>query len=177
MCHASVDGAAAVVLSREGLGSRFPRLVSFALTSLPHDPRWPLDGPAIGSPVQTAQTAARAFADADLTPDDIDVVLLHDLCVIEEAITLGSLGLVPEARIAEMAIAGEFAVGGSLPTNTDGGCLARGHPFSATGLAQTVEAVRQLNGVAGDRQVADASRALVHAAGGGGSCAVALLAK
>jgi acetyl-CoA acetyltransferase len=177
MCHASVDGAAAVVLSREGVGSRFPRLVALALTSLPYDPRWPLDGPAIGSPLQTAQTASRAFTDADLAPDDVDVVLLHDLCVIEEAITLGALGLVPERAVAEMALAGEFAVGGALPTNTDGGCLARGHPFSATGLAQTVEAVRQLNGVAGERQVADASRALVHAAGGGGSCAVALFAR
>jgi acetyl-CoA C-acetyltransferase len=76
-----------------------------------------------------------------------------------------------------MALAGELAVGGALPTNTDGGCLARGHPFSATGLAQTVEAVRQLRGVAGARQVAGAHHALVHAAGGGGSCAVALLAR
>jgi acetyl-CoA acetyltransferase len=97
--------------------------------------------------------------------------------VIEEAITLGALGLVPEREVAEMALAGEFAVGGVLPTNTDGGCLARGHPFSATGLAQTVEAVRQLTETAGDRQVMGASRALVHAAGGGGSCAVALLAR
>jgi acetyl-CoA C-acetyltransferase len=177
MCHASVDGAAAVVVSREGAGSRLPRLVSIALTSLPYDPRWPLDGPAIGSPVQTALTAQRAFADADLAPGDVDVVLLHDLCVIEEAITLGSLGLVPEADVAEMALAGEFSLGGSLPSNTDGGCLARGHPFSATGLAQTVEAVRQLEGLAGERQVEGAARALVHAAGGGGSCAVALLAK
>ena len=177
MCHASVDGAAAVIVAREGIGSRFARLAGFALTSLPHDPSWPLDGPAIGSPVQTAQTASRAFADADLAPTDVDVVLLHDLCVIEEAITLGALGLVPERDVAEMALAGEFAVGGALPTNTDGGCLARGHPFSATGLAQTVEAVRQLTGAAGDRQVQGASHALVHAAGGGGSCAVALLAR
>jgi acetyl-CoA acetyltransferase len=177
MCHASVDGAAAVVVARADRASNAPRLAGLALTSLPRDPRWPLDGPAIGSPLQTSLTARRAFTDADLAPTDIDVVLLHDLCVIEEAITLGSLGLVPEADVAEMALGGEFSLGGALPTNTDGGCLARGHPFSATGLAQTIEAVRQLQGGAADRQVDGAARALVHAAGGGGSCAVALLTK
>jgi len=177
MCHASVDGAAAVVVTRGDGGSAHPRLVGLAQTSLPYDPAWPLVGPAIGSPLQTARTAAAAFRAADLAPGDVDVVLLHDLCVIEEAVTLGALGLVPEPDVADMARAGELAVGGALPTNTDGGCLARGHPFSATGLAQTVEAVRQLRGAAGDRQVADARHALVHAAGGGGSCAVALLVR
>jgi acetyl-CoA acetyltransferase len=176
MCHASVDGAAAVVVAREG-GSDDPQLVGLSLTSLPYDPRWPLVGPAIGSPVQTAETAARAFRAGGLTPADVDVVLLHDLCIIEEAITLASLGLVADRDVAEMARSGALAVGGALPTNTDGGCLARGHPFSATGLAQTVEAVRQLTGRCGARQVAGARHALVHAAGGGGSCAVALLAQ
>ena len=103
--------------------------------------------------------------------------MIHDLCVIEEPITLAALGLVPEREVAEMALAGELAVGGSMPTNTDGGCLGRGHPPPATGVAQTVEAVRQLNGAADARQVAGAEAALVHAAGGGGSCAVALLTK
>ena len=176
MCHASVDGAAAVVVTRDDAGSAHPRLAALTQTSLPYDPAWPLVGPAIGSPLQTARTAEEAFRGAGLSPADIDVVLLHDLCVIEEAITLGALGLVPAREVAAMAVAGELARGGALPTNTDGGCLARGHPFSATGLAQTVEAVRQLRGTAGDRQVDDARHALVHAAGGGGSCAVALLA-
>lgn len=177
MCHASVDGAAAVVVARGDSGGDHPRLVGLAQTSLPYDPSWPLDGPAIGSPLQTARTAERAFAMAGLAPGDVDVVLLHDLCVIEEAVTLGSLGLVPERDVAEMALGGELALGGILPTNVDGGCLARGHPFSATALAQTVEAVRQLRGSAADRQVGGARHALVHAAGGGGSCVVALLAR
>jgi acetyl-CoA C-acetyltransferase len=177
MCHASVDGAAAVVVTRDADGGEGPRLLALTQTSLPYDPAWPLVGPAIGSPLQTARTAEQAFTDAGLTPADIDVALLHDLCVIEEAVTLGALGLVPEREVAAMALAGELAVGGALPTNTDGGCLARGHPFSATGLAQTVEAVRQLRGAAGDRQVDRARQALVHAAGGGGSCAIALLAR
>jgi acetyl-CoA C-acetyltransferase len=177
MCHASVDGAAAVLVAREDRDGAAPRLVGMSLTSLPYDPRWPLAGPAIGSPVQTAATAAQAFAVGGLSPADIDVVLLHDLCVIEEAIAVASLGLVRERDVAEMALAGAFSVGGALPVNTDGGCLARGHPFSATGLAQTVEAVRQLRGSAASRQVEGARHALVHAAGGGGSCAVALLAR
>jgi acetyl-CoA C-acetyltransferase len=175
MCHASVDGAAAVILAREDTQEACPRLLACELTSLQHDPKWPLEGPAIGSPAQTARTAALAFEAAEMKPSDVDVALVHDLCVVEEPITLVSLGLAPESQIAEMALAGELAPGGTLPTNTDGGCLARGHPFAATGLAQTVEAVRQLRGVAQDRQVRNAQTALVHAAGGGGSCAVALL--
>lgn len=174
MCHASVDGAAAVVLTRSE-NDRWPQLVALELTSLQHDPTWPLEGPAIGPPSQTAVTASRAFGAAEIDPTDIDVALVHDLCAVEEPITLVSLGLVAAGDVRDMATSAEFALGGALPTNTDGGCLARGHPFSATGLAQTVEAVRQLRGVAGERQVPGARAALVHAAGGGGSCAVALI--
>jgi len=177
MGHASVDGAAAVIVARPGTSIGAVRLLAIEQSSLVHDPEWPLDGPSVGSPRQADLVARRAYRAADLDPESVDVVLLHDLCAIEEPLTLVELGLVARKDVAEMALAGELAVGGALPTNTDGGCLARGHPFSATGLAQTVEAVRQLRGRAAGRQVVGAKTALVHAAGGGGSCVVALLAR
>jgi acetyl-CoA acetyltransferase len=57
-------------------------------------------------------------------------------------------------------------LGGPRPVNTSGGLLARGHPIGATGLAQIVEAVTQLRGTAGGRQVRGARIALTQNAGG-----------
>jgi len=77
---------------------------------------------------------------------------------------------------------GATALGGSVPVNTSGGLIAKGHPPGATGIAQVFEAVTQLRNEAGPRQVADARLALTHCTGGGvsgldhGACTIHLLA-
>ena len=76
------------------------------------------------------------------------------------------LGLAKLGGGAALIRSGQTALGGSLPVNTSGGLLARGHPIGATGLAQIVEAVAQLRGTAGDRQVPGARLALTQNAGG-----------
>lgn len=174
MCHVPVDGAAAVVVTRDSVAGSVA-LVSIEQTSQPDDPGWPASGPVVGPPSQTALTAARAFGSAGLSPAEVDVVSLHDMCVSEEITTLVALGLVTDDEIVELATTGGLGSRGRLPTNTDGGCIARGHPIGATALAQTAEVVAQLRGAAGDRQVVGARTGLVQAAGGGGSCVVALL--
>lgn len=176
MCHASVDGAAAIVVTREAI-ERSVRLLAIEQTSQPDDPTWPASGPVVGPPSQTVATAVRAYAAAGLTADDVDVVSLHDMCVSEELTMLEALGLATGPELVDLAMSGGLATSGRLPTNTDGGCIARGHPMGATGLAQAAEIVLQLRGDAGSRQVADPDVGLVHAAGGGGSCVVALLGR
>jgi acetyl-CoA acetyltransferase len=175
MCHASVDGAAAVVVTGDARAGSVS-LVAIEQTSQPSDPSWPDSGPVAGPPSQATLTADRAYAAAGLRPTDVDVVSLHDMCASEEISTLVALGLATDEEVAELATSGGLATGGRLPTNTDGGCLARGHPIGATALAQAAEVVAQLRATAGDRQVAGARTGLVQAAGGGGSCVVALLA-
>ena len=150
MCHASVDGAAAVVVSRDRTpaSSRTPREWSRRASSTM--PRWPRIGPTIGPPSQTAITARRAFERADVAPGDVGIVSLHDMCASEEVVTLVELGLCDADEVADLVFGGQLSIDGRLPTNIDGGCLARGHPMGATALAQTVDVVRQLRGRVGD---------------------------
>ena len=176
MCHTASDGAAAVVVGATGrVGSVEVRSIS--QTSMIDDPTWPTSGPVIGSPAQAALTAHQAFESAGMDPSEVQVVSLHDMCASEELTTLVSLGLVADDQIVDLVNSGGLLPGGAMPTNVDGGCIARGHPIGATGLAQTGEIVRQLRGDAGSRQVPGARRGLVHGAGGGGSCVVALLGR
>jgi acetyl-CoA C-acetyltransferase len=174
MCHASVDGGAAVVVSADAV-PRSVSLLSIEQTSWPSDPSWPLVGPVVGPPSQITLTAKRAFAAAGVAPGDVGVVSLHDMCASEEITALIAMGLTDSAGVVKLAESGGLASDGSLPTNTDGGCIARGHPIGATGLAQTAEIVSQLRGEADSRQVADPRVGLAQAVGGGGSCVVALM--
>lgn len=174
MCHASVDGGAAVVVSADA-APRSVSVLSIEQTSWPVDPHWPLLGPVVGPPSQITLTAQRAFASASVDPSDIGVVSLHDMCASEEIIALIAMGLTDAHGVVKLAESGGLASNGSLPTNTDGGCIARGHPIGATGLAQTAEIVSQLRGEADSRQVAEPRTGLAQAVGGGGSCVVALL--
>ncbi|MEE2851810.1 MAG: thiolase family protein [Actinomycetota bacterium] len=174
MCHASVDGGAAIVVTADPV----PRAVgvnAIEQTSWPGDPMWPVAGPCVGPPSQITMTAQRAFDAAQVAPNDIGIVSLHDMCASEEITALIALGLADIKEAAELAQSGGLATGGRLPTNTDGGCLARGHAFGATGLAQVAEVVSQLRGEADSRQVADPRIGLAQAMGGGGSCVVAVL--
>ncbi|OBH95864.1 thiolase family protein [Mycobacterium sp. E2733] len=176
MCHASVDGGAAIVVTAD----QPPRSVAINAieqTSWPQDPTWPLTGPCVGPPSQIRLTAQRAFDAAQIAPNDVGVVSLHDMCASEEITALIALGLADAREVAELAQTGELGFAGRLPTNTDGGCLARGHAFGATGLAQAGEVVSQLRGEADSRQVLDPRVGLVQAMGGGGSCVVAVFGR
>lgn len=174
MCHASVDGGAAAVVTA-GKPRRSVAVLSIEQTSWPTDPEWPLVGPVVGPPSQITLTAKRAYTSADVAPSDIGVVSLHDMCASEEITALIAMGLVDSAGVVALAESGGLASDGALPTNTDGGCIARGHPIGATGLAQVAEVVNQLRGEADSRQVTDPRVGLAQAVGGGGSCVVGLL--
>jgi acetyl-CoA acetyltransferase len=174
MCHSAADGAAAVVVTRSSL-PRAISLLAIEQTSRPVYPSWPEEGTAVGPPYQTTRTAIMAFAQAKVAPKDVDVVSLHDMCTIEELTTVVALGLCVESEILDLALEGGLTQEGRLPTNTDGGCIARGHPIGATGLVQVAEVVMQLRGEAGERQVHEPEVGLVQSAGGGGSCVVAIL--
>jgi acetyl-CoA acetyltransferase len=174
MCHASVDGAAAAVVTRSSTETSVG-LMAIEQVSNIVDPSRPSIGPAVGPPSQTEFAAKRAYQAAGIGPSEIDLVSLHDMCASEEVITLIELGVCGESDVADLVFAGGLELSGALPTNIDGGCIARGHPMGATALAQVADVVVQLRGRAGDRQAAAARTAVVQTVGGGGSCVVALL--
>jgi acetyl-CoA acetyltransferase len=110
--------------------------------------------------------ARRAFGEANVTPADIDVAEIYDSFTITLLIELESVGFFAKGEAGPAIAAGALGLGGALPTNTHGGLLSFGHSGAAGGLTHVVEAVRQLRGQAGARQVPDAELAFVHGDGG-----------
>lgn len=120
---------------------------------------------------ELTQTGARlsgeeAFARAGLTPDQIDVAMLYDSFTIAVLLQLEDLGFCNKGEAGPFAASGQLRLDGELPVNTHGGCLSHGHPGKPGGIFHIIEAVRQLRGEAGERQVPDARLALVHGSGG-----------
>ena len=112
-----------------------------------------------------ARTGPAAFGRAGVTPADIDVAQLYDSFTSTVLLTLEGLGFCPVGEGGAFVAEGNLGPGGSLPTNTDGGGLAACHP-GMRGMFLLVEAVRQLRGECGPRQVPDARLACVNATGG-----------
>lgn len=153
MCSPISDGGAAVVVSRGGSG---PAVRAMGLA-----------GPGFDSDRDIIATAAaRAYEEAGLGPDDLDVVEVHDATASAEISAYEGLGLCPRGEGGAMAHRGDTALGGRIPVNTSGGLTSRGHPVGATGLAQIVELCLQLRGGAGERQVEGARVALAENHGG-----------
>ncbi len=112
------------------------------------------------------QSGRIAYEMAGVGPADIDVAELYDCFTIVPIIELEELGFVPHGDGGAFFEAGHARIGGKLPINTHGGMLSHAHAGAAGGLFGIVEAVRQLRGGEGERQVRGAKLALVHNEGG-----------
>jgi acetyl-CoA acyltransferase len=111
--------------------------------------------------------AERAYRMAEIRPDDVDVVELHDAAASAELSVPEELGLAPQdGGGVELLRSGASSLKGSLPINPSGGLLSKGHPIGATGCAQIAELVDQLRGRCGKRQVREPEIALAENAGG-----------
>jgi acetyl-CoA acetyltransferase len=120
------------------------------------------------------QSGKLAFERAGLTPDDVDVCQIYDAFTSMVLLSLEALGFCGKGEGGPFVEDGKLRVGGALPTNTDGGGLSACHP-GMRGMFLMVEAVKQLRGEAGDRQVPDAEIACVNGTGGWFSSASTLL--
>ena len=159
MCSPISDGAAAALLVSEELlppGSPVVAVLASVVRSAPAD----------GQASVTGLAARAAYEAAGIDPVDLDCAEVHDAAASAELVIYEQLGLAKLGDGPALIRSGQTALGGSLPVNTSGGLLARGHPIGATGLAQIVEVVAQLRGTAGDRQVPGARLALTQNAGG-----------
>jgi acetyl-CoA acetyltransferase len=159
------DGGGAVVLASERVAKNCAKEPVWILgaadaTSHVSMSEWPdfTTSPA-------AVSGPKAFAQAGVRPEDIDVCQLYDSFTSTVLLTLEDLGFCPKGDGGKLIESGALRPGGALPTNTDGGGLASCHP-GMRGMFLMVEAVRQLRGECGDRQVDGARLACVHAMGG-----------
>ncbi len=112
-----------------------------------------------------ARSGALAYAMAGLGAKDMDVVQVYDAFTISTLLFLEDLGFCAKGEGGAFAASGAIAPGGSLPVNTSGGGLSYCHP-GMFGLFVLIEAVRQLRGQCGARQVAGAETAIAHGNGG-----------
>jgi acetyl-CoA acetyltransferase len=112
-----------------------------------------------------AESGAQAYAMAGLDPRDIDVVMVYDAFTITTLLFLEDLGFCPKGEGGRFVADGAIAPGGRLPVNTNGGGLSYCHP-GMYGLFVLMEAVRQLRGECGARQVQGCETAIAHGNGG-----------
>ncbi|MDX1414892.1 MAG: thiolase domain-containing protein [Candidatus Promineifilaceae bacterium] len=119
------------------------------------------------------QSAERAYRQAGIEPQDVDLFELHDAFSIMAALSLEACGFAEPGQGVRLAQEDEILPSGRIPICTMGGLKARGHPVGATGLYQLVEATLQLRGEAGDAQIDGARVALTQNIGGSGATIVA----
>ena len=160
-CLVTDGGAAAVVTRRE----RAANPVEILGVAEAHSHRHISEMPDVVH-TAAAESGARAFAEAGLTPDDVDVLELYDAFTITPILFAEDLGFCAKGEGGAFFEGGRTAPGGDgIPVNTNGGGLSYCHP-GMYGLFLIVEAVRQLRGECGERQVGEADIALVHGNGG-----------
>ncbi len=111
-------------------------------------------------------SGAQAYAMAGLSPRDVDFAELYDCFTPVVLVELEDLGFCAKGEGGPFVEAGHTALGGSLPTNTHGGLLSHCHPGNPGSMFALTEAVVQLRGAAGERQVDGAEIGCVHAQGG-----------
>jgi acetyl-CoA acetyltransferase len=107
----------------------------------------------------------KAFADAGITPADVDVFQMYDSFTYTVLVVLEDLGFAPKGEGGAFVADGNLRLGGALPTNTDGGGLSSTHP-GMRGLYLLCEGTRQLRGEGGDSQVDGAEIAVCSGSGG-----------
>ena len=167
MCSPISDGAAAVVLCNAAglkrLKGESRRAVRVLASVVQTGSQRGIDEP---HKIVAHLAARKAYEQAGVGPQDIDVAEVHDATAMGEILNAESLMLVPFGEGGPAAERGDFTVGGRMPINPSGGLESKGHPIGATGLGQLHELVTQLRGEAGQRQV-EGARIAAHENGGG----------
>jgi acetyl-CoA acetyltransferase len=132
-----------------------------------------------GRPASVSEVAARdAFEAAAIAPSDVDVCQVQDTETGAEVMHMAECGFCAHGEQEKLIAEGATEIGGVLPVNTDGGCIANGEPIGASGLRQVYEIVRQLRGQAGDGQVPGRPRVgFTHVYGAPGVSACTVLAR
>jgi len=117
----------------------------------------------------TVHAAKNAYKQANKKPQDINVAEVHDCFTIAEICAIEDLGFVKKGEGGKAIENKITTIDGSIPVNTSGGLKAKGHPVGATGVAQIIEIVLQLQGRAEKRQLKDAKIGLAQNVGGSGA--------
>jgi acetyl-CoA acetyltransferase len=179
-CSPAEGGAALILASAKKmreLGLSGPRIMGAAVRTRVNG-SFEVFSPSLDiqrgpSPTEIASKAA--YDMAGVGPEDIDVAQIQDTESGAEIMHMAENGLCAHGEQEDLIANGATRIGGALPINTDGGCLACGEPIGASGLRQVYENVQQLRGRAQGRQVERAEVAYSQVYGAPGLSAVAIL--
>ena len=164
-CCLVTDGAAAIVMTRADRAADHAKVPAYVLGAAAATTHMNISAMADLTVTAAAESGPRAFAQAGYGPKDMDVVELYDAFTINTILFLEDLGFCPKGEGGRFVQGGRIAPGGELAVNTNGGGLSCVHP-GMYGLFTVVEAVEQLRGTAGERQIPGARLALAHGNGG-----------
>ncbi len=164
-CCLVVDGGGAIILTSAARAKTLKKKPAYVLGT----------GEALGhatisnmpdlTVTAAAESGPKAFKMAGIKPADVDMLSLYDAFTITPILFIEDLGFCPKGEGGRFVSGGNIAPGGKLPVNTSGGGLSYCHP-GMYGLLVMIEAVRQVRGECGERQVKDCEIALAHGNGG-----------
>ncbi|CAI4227307.1 unnamed protein product [Auanema sp. JU1783] len=180
-CSPTSDGSAAAILCSENFLNKHPHLRAQAVELV--GMKLGTDQPSVFAEKSNIKMigfdmiekiSKELYQETGITPNDVQVIELHDCFAPNELITYEAIGLCPVGKAGELIDRGDNTYGGKWVINPSGGLISKGHPIGATGVAQVVELSNQLRGRCGKRQVPNAKVAMQHNIGIGGAGVVAL---
>ena len=182
MCSANCDGAAAAVVTNgETLRTlsleqqrRAVKVTASVLTTDPWEEACQIL-PNVNT--LTRNAANQAYEQAGVGPSDLDLVELHDCFATAELVHYDNLMLCEPGGAVDFFESGAPWRTGTTPVNVSGGLQSKGHPISATGIANIWEVCQHVRGEGGPRQIEDAKVGLAHVIGLGSACGVHILEK
>jgi acetyl-CoA acetyltransferase len=164
-CCLISDGGAAMIMVRKDRAQDFPKKPVYMLGVGSRTDHNLISCMPDLTTTAAKEAAAAAFSMAGVTPADIDVVELYDAFTINTILFLEDMGFCEKGEGGAFVSNGNIAPGGSLPVNTNGGGLSCVHP-GMYGMFLMIEAVQQLRGECGERQVDNAKLAACNGSGG-----------
>lgn len=164
-CCLISDGGAAMIMVRKDRAQDFPKKPVYMLGVGSRTDHNLISCMPDLTTTAAKEAAAVAFSMAGVTPADIDVVELYDAFTINTILFLEDMGFCEKGEGGAFVSNGNIAPGGSLPVNTNGGGLSCVHP-GMYGMFLMIEAVQQLRGECGERQVDNAKLAACNGSGG-----------
>ena len=181
---AQTDGAAAAILTRTDLASRYTKepikIKGVTVRAGPNPQKDPKNDFLSWKPTAWARDDVYQMAGVTDARKQIGIAQVHDCFSLTELLTYEDLGFCAKGSAKEHIASGDFELSGSLPVNTDGGLKTFGHPTGATGVRMIYENVMQLRGKAGARQVrgVEGKLAVSHNIGGHPTaCGIAVIGR
>ncbi len=180
MCSANTDGAAAMVVVSDAKLKKLSkrqqkRAIKISASVLTSDPYQEACQVLPDVNTLTRNAANQAYEQAGIGPEDLDLVELHDCFATAELVHYDNLKLCEPGGAVDFFQSGAPWRDGAMPVNVSGGLQSKGHPISATGIANIHEVATHLRGEAGERQITGAKVGLAHVIGLGSACGIHIL--